>query len=153
MRKLVAIFTLCFSTAAHAQYKCTVGGKSIYSDQPCARDAQHVGQPHDRVTKDQQIQRLEQSIKERKERNRIERREAIEDAAREEADQAHRQQAARNAQIAAADKKRRCEQLQRDLKWNERSVARYQDFGWQRSLTQQEIEAKRNREAMDRECR
>ena len=153
MKSLLFMALVAFASGAQAQYKCTVNGKPIYSDEPCARDAQHVGKPYDRVTKDQQIQRLQQSIKERKERNRIERREAIEDAAREEVALARRAEAQRKAEIAAADRKRRCEQLQRDLKWNERSAARYQDFGWQRSLTQQEIEAKRNREAMDRECR
>lgn len=153
MKTLIAAFLFVLPIAASAQYKCTVNGKAVYSDEPCARDAQHVGKPHDRLTTDQQVQRLQQSIKERQQRNRIERREAMEEAALAEIKQERKEEAKQKAEIAARDRKRRCEQLERDLKWNERSVARYQDYGWQRSLTQQEIEAKRNREAYEKECR
>ena len=49
MRVHVIVAAMLLCGTAHAQYKCTVGGKSIYSDQPCARDAQNVGVAHDRV--------------------------------------------------------------------------------------------------------
>lgn len=146
MKHVLIVALMSFSALAHAQYKCTVNGKSVYSDEPCARDARDVSAAQDRVTREQQIQRLELSIKERQERDRIERREAVEEAIRKD-------EARRKAEVAAANRKRRCGELRHELKWNERSVARYQDFGWQRSLAQQEAESKRNREAYDRECR
>lgn len=74
---------------AQAQYKCVVGGKTVYADAPCAPNAKHVGALEDRLTDDQQIQRLEQSIKERRERNRIDGRQNAEFDAQQRAIASH----------------------------------------------------------------
>lgn len=138
---------------ALAQYKCTINGKTVYADAPCARDAKPVGALQDSVSKDQEIQRLRQSLSEKRQRDALEGRQ---DAAIEARDRntdrfvANEQAMARDA---AAARQRRCARLESDIKENQRGVARYQDFGWQRSLTQRENELKANREAYDRECR
>lgn len=142
-----------WSPFACAQYKCVVNGKTVYADAPCAANAKHVGELQDRLTEEQQVQRLQQSIKERKERNRIE---GQQDAAFESQQRSMQRQASAEQSQARADesiKHRRCAGLQRDMDYNKQGVARYQDFGWQRSLTEQENQLKRNREAYDRECR
>lgn len=149
MKALITCIMLAVSLPALAQYKCTEGGKTVYSDQPCGRDARHVGAPQDRVTADQQLQRMEQNLKERRERNSIEYREAVDDAAKARAGQARRNQEAADA----AAQKRRCDSLQRDITNNERAIARYQDFAWRNQRAQHEAELQRNRDAYDRECK
>lgn len=52
MRIQLFITILLFSTATAAQYRCIVGGQKVYSDQPCARNAQHVGALEDKVSAD-----------------------------------------------------------------------------------------------------
>lgn len=136
-----------------AQYKCVVNGKTVYADAPCAPDAKHVGELQDQVSKQAEIDRLRQSLSEKQQRNRIE---AREDAAYSAQQRAMQQQVAAEAAQARADdsaKRRRCANLQSDIDYNRQGVARYQDFGWQRQLTEQEQQLKRNREAYDRECR
>lgn len=149
MRRFLLLGVLAASLPAHAQYKCVVKGQTVYSDHPCAVDAKHVGSAQDRVTDEQLRQRLQQSIKERRERNAIERREAVEDIQREREQEDRRLQ----AEADKRDRDRRCEQLRRDLRSNEQARARYQDFGWQNSLRQREAEAKTLRETIGRECR
>lgn len=136
-----------------AQYKCVVGGKTVYADAPCAPNAKHVGALEDRLTADQQIQRLEQSIKERRERNRIDGRQNAEFDAQQ---RAIASQAARENAQAAADsraKAARCTDTQREMRYNQQAQARYKDWGWQNSLSQREAEAKAMRETIDRDCR
>lgn len=150
MKQLTLIVLSVLAFGAQAQvYKCTEGGKTVYSDQPCGRDARHVGAPQDQVTTDQQLQRMEQNLKERRERNSIEYREAVDDAAKARAGQARRSQEAADA----AAQKRRCDSLQRDITNNERAIARYQDFAWRNQRAQHEAELQRNRDAYDRECK
>lgn len=142
-----------WSGAALAQYKCVVGGKTVYADEPCAANARHVGALEDRVDSRAQAEAEVLRRKEALQRGRIEGRENAEFQGQQRAAQryvAGEQQAAADAEDA---RRRRCAQLERDMKWNQRGVARYQDFGWQRSLTQQEQELKRNQEAHSRECR
>lgn len=156
MKSLAKLFLVCAAGAslpAHAQYKCVVKGQTVYSDHPCAVDAKHVGSAQDRVTDEQLRQRLQQSIKERRARNAIEEREAAEDAERERVQEDRRAQAAERAEAEKKDRNRRCEQAQRDLRSNDQARARYQDFGWQNSLRQREVEAKALRETIDRDCR
>jgi len=145
MKALIACILFAVSLPALAQYKCTTEGKTVYSDQPCGRDAKHVGAPQDQVTSAQRLQRMEQNLKERRERNSIEYREAVEDAART---RAAKEQRARDAEQA-----RRCNTLQSDITENERTVARYQDYGWHKQRAQYEAELQRSRDAYDRECR
>lgn len=142
-----------WANAVQAQYKCVVNGKAVYADAPCAANAKHVGELQDQLSNEQQVQRLRQSIKERKERNLIE---GQQDAAFDSQQRAIQRQVSSEQVQARADesaKRSRCSSLQRDMDYNRQGVARYQDFGWQRQLTEQENQMKRNREAYDRECR
>lgn len=150
---VVLILSLAAATAQAQTYKCVVGGKTVYADVPCAPDARNVGAMQDSLSEDQRIQRLQQSIKERRQRNSIE---GQQNAEYEHRDRMLAQQAANEAAQARAresSRQRKCSNLDYDIKSNQRGVARYQDFGWQRSLSQQEAELKSNREAYDRDCR
>lgn len=150
---LVASLAGAWSPTAMAQYKCVVNGKTVYADAPCAANAKHVGELQDQVSKQAEIDRLRQSLSERQQRNRIE---ARDEAVYNAQQRALLQQVANEAAQARADdsaKRRRCANLQSDIDYNRQGVARYQDFGWQRQLTEQEQQLKRNREAYDRECR
>jgi hypothetical protein len=146
---LVALAMSAAALPCMAQYKCVVGGKTVYADQPCAADARHVGELQDQLTNEQRIQRLEQSIKERRERNVIEGREA---AVEEEKQRAAQRYIAAEEEQARA-KRQRCDALAREVRSNQRSVAFYQDLAMQRSLTQRERELKANVETYERECR
>jgi hypothetical protein len=142
-----------WSGAALAQYKCVVGGKTVYADEPCATNAKHVGALEDRVDSRAQADAELLRRKEAMQRGRIDRQENAEFQGQQRAAQryvANEQQAAADAERA---RRQRCAQLERDMKLNQRGVARYQDFGWQRSLTNEEQELKRNQEAHSRECR
>lgn len=138
---------------AAAQYKCLINGKTVYADAPCAHNARPVGELQDSVSKDQQIQRLQQSLKEAKQRNALERQQGAEVQARERSIERFSANEQSQARAAESARRQRCANLEYDIKENQRGVARYQDFGWQRSLTQRENELKANREAYDRECR
>lgn len=153
MLRFLILGALAVSLPAYAQYKCTIKGQTVYSDQPCAVDAKHVGSPLDKVPEDQLRQRLQQSIKERQWRNDIEAREAVEDAEREREKQVKQAQAAARADADRRDRTRRCDQMRRDLRNNDQARARYQDFGWQNSLRQRETEARGLRESIERDCR
>jgi hypothetical protein len=149
----LAIALAICSMASQAQYKCTINGKTVYADAPCARDAKPVRELQDSVSKDQQIQRLQQSLKEEKQRGTLERQQGAEIQARERTTERFVANEQAQARAAEAAKRQRCAGLEYDIKENQRGVARYQDFGWQRSLTQRENELKANRDAYDRECR
>lgn len=151
--RAIALVLAILAAPAFAQYKCQVNGKTVYADAPCAANAKHVGELQDQLSDEQQSQRLQQSIKERKERNRIEGRQeaALDSQQRSIQRQVSAEQS--QARVDEAARKRRCASLQQDMDYNKQGVARYQDFGWQRQLTEQENQLKRNREAFDRECR
>jgi len=151
--RIFTILILIIPAVANAQYKCTVNGKTQYSDAPCAANARYVGALEDSVSERARIDAELLRRGEKIQRNSIERRDN--EAFREQQRAIDRQIAAEHAQQAAAEqaRKSRCSNLEHEIKWNQRGVSRYQDFGWQRSLTQQEIELKRNREAYDRDCR
>lgn len=154
MIRLLSVGVFLFAGSVEAQvYKCVVNGKSVYSDVPCAANARYVGEMHDHVSEDQQVQRLEQSIKERRQRNTIEGRESVEAASRQRAAAAQMAADASQARAAEANRRSRCAGLEYDIKSNQRGTARYRDFGWQQQLTQQENELKANRESYDRDCR
>lgn len=153
MKHAAITLALMLPLCAAAQYKCQVNGKTEYSDLPCSSTARYVGELQDNLPREQQIQRLQQSIKERQQRNHIEARNDRDFRASQNAIERQAQIEASQAASAESARQRRCANLQHELKWNQRGVARYQDFGWQRSLTQQEQEMKRNQEAYDRECR
>lgn len=107
MKTLFAVVILSLATTAQAQYKCTVNGRPVYSDHPCARDAKHVGVAHDRVP--------EQRIEEARRRADAEQREvAAIKAAEAKADQVRAQAEAdrRAAAVSAVDK---CAEAREDL--------------------------------------
>ncbi len=149
---LALALTLC-STAAQAQYKCTINGKTVYADAPCARDAKPVGELQDSVSKDQEIQRLKQSLKEQRQRNAIDGRQEADHQALQRATDAQIANEAAQARVAESARKMRCAGLERDIQRNQRTIALGQDVGWQRTITQNENELKQRRDAYDRECR
>ena len=153
MKTLWLLLAALAASPALAQYKCTINGKVVYADAPCARDAKPVGALQDSVSKDQEIQRLRQSLSEKRQRDALEGRQSSEIQTRERNNERFAANEQAMARDAAAAKQRRCANLEYDIKENQRGVARYQDFGWQRSLTQRENELKANREAHDRDCR
>lgn len=151
--RLIPLLILLIPAAACAQYKCTINGKTQYSDHPCAADARYVGALEDNVSERARIDAELIRRGEKIQRNNLERREN--ETFRGQQRAIENQISAEHAQQVAADqaKKSRCANLEYEIRSNQRGVARYQDFGWQRSLTQQEIELKRNREAYERDCR
>jgi hypothetical protein len=138
-----------WSGAALAQYKCVVGGKTVYADEPCATNAKHVGALEDRVDSRAQADAELLRRKEAMQRNRIEGGELRQEITNQRAAQ---QYMAAEEQAARA-KRQRCAALERDMKGNQRDAAFYQDLSMQRSLTRQEQELKRNQEMYWRECR
>ena len=152
MRKTVILGLACLLAASNAMaqaYKCVINGKTVYADAPCAQNAKNVGAPEDHLSDERQLQRLQQSIKERRQRNAIEsNQESI-----YLADQRALAAQANAEAVQGRAKASRCTSMQRELSQNKRSVAFYQDLGMQRSLTRAEQEEKRNYETYDRECR
>lgn len=149
MRNIIAIALVFVSTAAQAQYRCTINGQRVYSDQPCAVNAEHVGKMQDRLTDDQRRQRAQQSAKEMREGRIVD---AKRNAEYAERDAKWQQKMAAEA-AADRDRKERCADLQRQLTNDRRAVALYQDAGFQKSLTEREAERRANQERYDRECR
>ncbi len=141
-----------WSPLAPAQYKCTINGKTVYADAPCARDAKPVGELQDSVSKDQEIQRLKQSLKEQRQRNAIESRQES-DSQLQRATDAQIASEAAQARAAESARRQRCANLEYDMQRNQRTIALGQDVGLQRTITQHENELKRRRDAYDRECR
>jgi hypothetical protein len=69
-RLSIAAAVLLFASvnAGAEVYKCTVNGKSVYSDTPCAANAQYVGSGADAVT---ERQKLEAKIVDLKNKKRV----------------------------------------------------------------------------------
>lgn len=150
---LIGVLLIAFSPLAAAQYKCVVGGKSVYSDAPCAANAKPVGALEDRVSQRQVQDRAALSAKERSERRSIEARQDAEFRAGQYAvgaAMASEQSQQRQAAQAKAD---RCAGAQREMQDNQRAQARYKDWQWQHSLSQREQEARGIRETMRQDCR
>lgn len=102
---LVFLLIPAMASVAQAQtFKCSVGGKSVYSDTPCARDAKRADAPEDSVPRSEQIARLRQSAVERSERNAIEQRNNAEYWANQSA---YERLAAQDAARAAAEERAR----------------------------------------------
>lgn len=151
---IVAAALIALSANAGADvYKCTVGGKSVFSDVPCARDAKRADGGQDTVTVQQQIDRLELSIKERRERNRIESRQDAEYRARQQALANQIAMDETRAKYEESTKRQRCDRLEIEIRSNQAAIARYLEYGWQKMLTQQEQDLRKNRESFDRDCR
>lgn len=150
MRQIIVFFgALMLSAYTYAQYRCTINGQRVYSDQPCAVNAEHVGKMQDRVTDDQRRQRARLSAKEMREGRGVDAKRNAEYAERD----ARWQQKMAAEAAADRDRKERCVDLQRQLTSDRRAVALYQDAGFQKSLTEREAERRANQERYDRECR
>lgn len=149
---LQIMLTMCATATAQA-YKCTIKGQVVYADAPCAVNAKNVGALEDRVSSEQQLERLQQSTKERRQRNAIEAREEADYQAQRQVLAARAAQEAAQAATAERAKANRCSDAQREMRYNQQAQARYRDFGWQNSLSQRENEAKGLRETIDKDCR
>lgn len=149
MKVLLTVVLLFSAATAQAQYRCTINGQRVYSDQPCAVNAEHVGKMQDRVTDDQSRQRARLSAKEMREGRIVDAKRNAEYAERD----ARWQQKMAAEAAADRDRKERCADLQRQLTSDRRAVALYQDAGFQKSLTEREAERRANQERYDRECR
>lgn len=149
----LAIALAICSMAAQAQYKCTINGKTVYADAPCARDAKPVGALEDSVSQQQQIDRLKQSIKERQARNSIESGQQADYRATELKTANQNATEAAMARANEVNRKRKCANLEYDMQRNQRNIALGQDVGWQRTITQHENELKQRRDTYDHECR
>ena len=149
MKSLLTVVLLFAASSAAAQYRCTINGQRVYSDQPCSVNAEHVGKLQDRLTDEQRRQRAQQSAKEMREGRIVDARRNAEYAERD----AKWQQKMAAEAAADRDRKERCADLQRQLTNDRRAVALYQDAGFQKSLTEREAERRANQERYDRECR
>lgn len=153
IRLSALLFAAVICQAVHAQYKCAANGKTTYSDTPCATGGGYVGKMEDSI--DHQARREAEQLrrKEARQKEALERRENAQFEANQRAisNQLSMEQA--HARASEHRRQERCADLRRNIDRNQRGIARYQDFGWQRSLTQQENELKRHREDFDRECR
>lgn len=138
MKKLVIVGVMVglFSGGAQAQYKCTINGKTVYADVPCAVNAKPVGALEDRVSRQQQLDRQAVIRSERGQLGSIEA-----DVAAEKRDRGRVADALASRDRAEASiKAARCASAQRDLQSSQRAVAVYKDVGWQNSLNQRRTE-------------
>ncbi|MFZ2269065.1 MAG: hypothetical protein WAV95_15930 [Azonexus sp.] len=136
-RLLILLLTSLVVTApAHAQYKCTISGKTVYSDVPCAANAKPVGALEDQVSRQQQLERQAVIRSERGQLGGIEAEGAAEkrDRGRVADALASRDRAESSAKAS------RCASAQRDLQSAQRAVAVYKDVAWQNSLNQRRAE-------------
>ena len=158
-RKYVSRFGLAvflsglFVLPCAAQYKCIANGRPVYADMPCGSDARPVGALEDRVAKDAEIERLRQSLSERQQRERIETREDNEYRERQRLLQYNIAAEAAQARSEQNLRQQRCADLKHEMDRNRQAVARYQDFGRQHQLAEQERQLRRNQETYDHDCR
>ncbi len=129
--------------AAAQTYKCSIGGKFVYSDAPCSGPGARVdsGGPDQRA----ENEALRRALSEKQQLQRIERQKAADDARFNAEAAAVAAEDRRAAQARAS----RCNAAQSDKAYNDRRVARYQDWGWQNSQNQ----ARAEREAAERRMR
>lgn len=137
---LVVLVVLSGSTAAQT-YKC--GG--VYSDVPCSGQGGRVVSGPSAPDQRAEIDALRRALSDKQQLQRIEREKAADDA------RVNAQSAAVAAEErrAAQAKASRCNAAQSDKVYNDRRVARYQDWGWQNSQNQ----ARAERETVDRRVR
>ncbi|MBL0307668.1 MAG: hypothetical protein IPQ25_17060 [Chitinophagaceae bacterium] len=141
MRRVLLVVLVVLSGGAAAQtYKC--GG--VYSDVPCSGQGSRVvdsGSPDQRA----ENEALRRALSDKQQLQRIERQKAADDA-RFNAEAAA---VAADDRRAAQAKASRCNAAQSDKAYNDRRVARYQDWGWQNSQNQ----ARAERETAERRVR
>lgn len=141
MRTMMAAAMLCaLAQPATAQtiYKCTVGGKTSYAEQPCADGkATTLAVPAAPADADAAVQRLERD----KARLAALQKERAADEARAERDN---QRVAR----AAAATRQKCERLRLQGKWAQEDAARADKT----TVASARLKAKRQAEALAVEC-
>jgi len=144
-RFIFAVFLASTATGALAQYKCAIAGKTVYADAPCARDAKPVGELQDSVSAQQRRERAQVAAREHAQLGLVQ-----EQQYRDQRIQSIRAENA-NAQMRAeqAARSSRCASAQGDKTYNDRRVARYQDWGWGNSQQQ----ARAERDAAERRMR
>jgi hypothetical protein len=146
MRSLLLVALLVVSGLAQAQtYRCTSGGKSFYSDAPCSGPGARVDSGADSASHRAENEALRRALSEKQQLQRIERQKAADDARYD----AYAASVAADDRRAAAARASRCSSAQSDKAYNDRRVARYQDWGWQNSQNQ----ARAERDAAERRMR
>ena len=145
MRYVLFVALLAVSGLAAAQtYRCGSGSRTVYSDAPCSGSGARVDSG---VSPDQraELEALRRAASEKEQLRRIERQKAADDARFNAEAAAVAAEDRRAAQARAS----RCAAAQSDKAYNDRRVARYQDWGWQNSQNQ----ARAEREAAERRMR
>jgi len=140
MKAWMATLVLCAlaqGAAAETIYKCSVGGKITYGEQPCANGQTHtlaVPQAPDAGAAAAQLKQDKARLAEfQKER-----------AARETREEKDRERAAR----AAASVRQKCERLRLQSKWADEDAAR----AGKATLASARLKAKRQAEALAVQC-
>jgi len=138
MMAAVMVCALVQPAAAQTIYKCTIGGKTSYAEQPCADGkASTLAVPAAPADADAAVQRLERD----KARLAALQKERAADEARAERDH---QRMAR----AAAATRRKCERLRLQGKWAQEDAARADKT----TVASARLKAKRQAEALAVEC-
>lgn len=65
MRLTLLLSLLLCSGLVQAQYRCEVNGKSVFSDVPCAHNAQYVGAMQDASNSSERIRQERQNMRDR----------------------------------------------------------------------------------------
>lgn len=146
--KFIFILLFFVASTAQAQYKCSINGKTVYADAPCAPDAKAVGALEDHVSRDAQ-----------RDRERVLRREQRQLGGIQAEQEADRRQHARQVEaVVAADqanasiKSSRCASARRELQTAQRATAVYRDVGWQNSMNQRAAERDQAARRVSDEC-
>lgn len=142
MRRVLLVVLVVLSGSAAAQtYKC--GG--VYSDVPCSGQGGRVVSGASAPDQRAEIDALRRALSDKQQLQRIEREKAND----ESRFRAQAEKVAADDRRAAQEKAARCNAAQADKTYNDRRVARYQDWGWQNSQNQ----ARAERDAVDRRVR
>lgn len=117
IRLVFVVFALVTPHAIGQTYKCTINGRSVYSDFPCSTSARRVDAGQDTVTAAEQAEVKERLRREKKEAARVDAEAAI--------DQADRERSGAAAAGARDQKKLRCQQLQETARSARNEAATY----------------------------
>ena len=148
MRIYLLVVLLFCAGAAHAQYRCAVGGKTTYSDVPCSANAQAVGAMQDQVTYEQRLDRARVNAREGRQLGPIESEKALDNMRHQRMGDA----VAAQERAGQRERSSNCNRARSDKRWADRSVAIYKDAGWQNSLNQAKREQDSASSAMRDSC-
>lgn len=139
------ILVLLSGSVSAETYRCTTAGKTVYSDLPCSGQGGRVVIGSESVPQSAEIDALRRAMSDKEQLRRIEQEKATDEARF----RAQAEKVASEDRRAAQEKAARCNAAQADKTYNDRRVARYQDWGWQNSQNQ----ARAERDAVDRRVR